>query len=224
MQVPAREIAPIEQIAVNRLGARQDARERVVVAGGDRVELVVVTPRAADRQSEKGLADRVDLLVDHIDQQLLLIGRADHLGPHDQEPGRHDVVVPLVLGAEGEQIAGQLFGEEPVERLVGVERADHVVAKTPGVVVGEVLVRTVGVGITRHVEPVTAPALTEFGAAQKRIDDFRETRRERRPRETTRSRPESAGRPPGRRRRAAAASACRRRRPESALPTRAWRE
>ncbi len=140
MEVPAREIAPLEQIAVGRLGARQDARQRVVVAGGDRVELVVVTSRAADRQPEEGLADRVELLVDHIDQQLIFIRRADHLGPHDEEPGRHDVLVPLLLGAEGEQIAGQLFGEEPVERLVGVERADHIVAIMPGVVIGEVLV------------------------------------------------------------------------------------
>ena len=134
---------------------------------------MVVTPRTADRQSEKGLADRVDLLIDGIDQQLFLIGRADDFGTHDKEPGRHDVVVPLFLGAEREQIAGQLFGEEPVERLVGVKRVNHVIAKTPGVVVGEVFVRTVGVGITRHVEPVTAPTLSEFGPAQQRIDDFR---------------------------------------------------
>ena len=174
MQVPAREVAPIEQVAVDRLGARQDARQGVVVAGGDRVELVVVAPGAADRQPEEGLADRVELLVDHVDQQLLLVGRADHLGPDDEEPGRHDVVVPLLLGAEGEQVAGELLGEEPVERLVGVERGDHVVAIAPGVVVGEVLVRAVGVGVTRDVEPVTAPALAEFGAGQERIDDPRE--------------------------------------------------
>jgi hypothetical protein len=110
MEVPAGEVAPIEQIPVDRLGARQDARQGVVVARGDRVELVVVTAGATDRQAEDGLADRVELLVDHVDQQLLLIGRADHLGPDDQEPGRHDVLVPLLLGAKGEQVAGELLG------------------------------------------------------------------------------------------------------------------
>ena len=103
--------------------------------------------------------------------ELFLVGRADHLGPDDQEPGRHQVLIALRLGAEGEQIAGKLFRDEPVERLVGVERADHVVAIAPGVIIGEVLVRPIGVGVTSDVEPVAAPVHPEFGAAQERIDD-----------------------------------------------------
>ena len=56
-------------------------------------------------------------------------------------------------------VAGELFGHEPVVRLVAVERVDHVVAIFPGV--GAVVVVNVAgaVGIARHVEPMPPPTL-----------------------------------------------------------------
>ena len=50
----------------------------------------------------------------------------------------------------GEQVAGELLLHEPVVRLVGVERGDHVIAITPGVGIGEVVVHAVAVGVARR--------------------------------------------------------------------------
>ena len=56
-------------------------------------------------------------------------------------------------------VAGELLEDEAVERLVGVEGADDVVAIAPGVGPRFVELVAVGVGVAGEVEPVPAPAL-----------------------------------------------------------------
>jgi hypothetical protein len=80
---------------------------------------VVVAPGATHAQAEEDLPDRVELLVDHVDGELFLVGRADALGADDEESGGHEILVPLALVASGEEIPGQLLRDEPVEGLVG---------------------------------------------------------------------------------------------------------
>jgi hypothetical protein len=48
---------------VGPAGAGEDAGQRVVVVGGDRVELVVVAAGAGDRQPQEGAGDGVDALL-----------------------------------------------------------------------------------------------------------------------------------------------------------------
>ena len=74
----------------------------------------------------------------------------------------------------GQQVAGDLLRDEPVERHVGVHRVDHVVAVLPGVRVGDVPRRAGRLGIAGHVEPVPAPALAELRRGEQAIDDARE--------------------------------------------------
>src|SRR5262245_51194404 len=45
-------------------GAMHEPSKRIIVPGRDRVELVVMAPSAADTQSQEGLGQDVDLVVD----------------------------------------------------------------------------------------------------------------------------------------------------------------
>ena len=72
----------------------------------------------------------------------------------------------------GEQVAGDVLGEEPVVGQVGVEGADDVVAVAPGV--GDLVVELVAVrlGVADQIEPVPAPALAVVRGASSRSTTF----------------------------------------------------
>ena len=72
--------------------------------------------------------------------------------------------------ASVEQVAGELLDREPVERLVGVERANHVVAKEVEV---DVVVAVIagGVGEADQVEPEDRHPLAEVGRGQQAVDE-----------------------------------------------------
>ncbi len=73
------------------------------------------------------------------------------------------------VGRAGQQVAGELLDREPVERLVGVECADHVVAEEVEV---DVIVAVVagGVGEPDQVEPEDRHPLAEVGRGQQPVD------------------------------------------------------
>ena len=64
-------------------------------------------------------------------------------------------------GIGGEQVAGELLANETVERPVGVECLDDVIAIPPGVLGEDVVGRADLVGVARQVQPVPCPALAE---------------------------------------------------------------
>ena len=72
-------------VVLHRLGAFEDAGQRVVVRRRDRVELVVVAAGAAERQPQEGPADGVDLLVDDVHLHLHRVVFGQHLGPERRE-------------------------------------------------------------------------------------------------------------------------------------------
>ena len=78
-----------------------------------------------------------------------------------------------------EHVAGELLLDEPVVRLVGVERADDVVAVRPGVGPRLVLVVAVRLAVVDDVEPVPRPALAVVRA--RRAAGRPASRRRRRP-------------------------------------------
>ena len=67
-------------------------------------------------------------------------------------------------------VAGDLLGQEAVERLVAVQRVDHVVAEPPGVGDVPVVLVPLGLGEPDHVEPVLRPALAVAGAGEQPVD------------------------------------------------------
>ena len=88
------------------------------------------------------------------------------VGAEPQVAGRDPRVG--VVGVE--LVAGQLLGEEPVVRLVGVERADDVIAIPPGVGPVGVGPVAVGFGVPDQVEPVPSPPLAVLGRGQQAVD------------------------------------------------------
>ena len=74
-----------------------------------------------------------------------------------------------LVGRPRQQVAGELLDREPVERLVGVERADHVVAEQPDVDV-VVAVIALRVGEPDQVEPEDRHPLAVVGRGQQPVD------------------------------------------------------
>ena len=83
-------------------------------------------------------------------------------------------MIERFVGGGRDLIAGDLFHDELIVRLVGVEGADDVVAIAQGIGIGDILVHAVGVGIASEIEPVPRPALAIMGRGEQPIDDLRE--------------------------------------------------
>ena len=158
----------VDRGQVGRLDrAGEDAVERVVVVGRDRVELVVVAAGAGDREAEQAAGHDVDPVVEDV---LLVVEEP----PADrQEAERRER--PRVVAAR-QAIGGDLLGDEAIVGDVVVEGPDHVVAigvriGIPALFHEDVALR---IGITGHIEPVPPPALAVAGAGQEPIDDLGE--------------------------------------------------
>ena len=169
MLVPARDL----RVGLHRPRTLEDAGQAVVVGGGDRVELVVVTPRTSQRQPQERPAHGIDLLIHEVHLHLRRVGLRQHLRPQRQEPGRDQLLVTRRFAGRGQQIARELLDEEAVERLVAVEGGHDIIAIAPGIPVSDVLVETVGIRVPRHVEPVSAPALAIGRRREQAIDEPR---------------------------------------------------
>jgi hypothetical protein len=153
------------------LRAGEDAVEAVVVVGRDGVVLVVVAAGAADRQPEDGPAENFDRVGDvEVAERVGAGVVAEPLGDGDEPCGDHPVAVQLRRSVAGDEIPGHLFAQEHVVRLVVVERADHPVAvlvrladRVVGAVAG-------GVRVADHVEPVPPPALPVMRRREQALD------------------------------------------------------
>ena len=58
---------------LHRARAAENAGQRVIVARGNRVKLVIVARGAAERLGQQRLADRIQLLINHVHAQLLFV-------------------------------------------------------------------------------------------------------------------------------------------------------
>ena len=140
--------------------------DAVVVANRDRIHLVVVTLRAAQRHRQERLPDAVDHIVE--------VGLPGHLlrhhrgapRPHAQEARSHE----HFRIAAGQFVAGKLLDHELVVWLVCVERTDDVIPITPSV--GPlVVIRVPGrVRVASDIEPVPSPLLAVVRARQQPVD------------------------------------------------------
>ena len=160
--------------AVARVRAEENARHRVVLTLRDGVELVVVTARARNRHTEDRLRDRVDLLVRQVEAELPRILLVQPLRPEREKARRHNLLRALPVIGRMEQIARDLLAHKLVERLVRIQRCDHVVAVTPRMGEGDVHILPAALRIARHVQPVPPPALAELRRCQQPVHPFRE--------------------------------------------------
>ncbi len=160
----------------------QDRLEPVVILLGDRLELVVVAAGALDRQPQERRADDLSRPLEHgvlvgADLVRVAVALARAVLAVAEEMGRDQLIDRFgrrarPATAAGQLVAGQLLADDSVERPVGVERADDVIAIAVGqrpVGIGAEV--PVGVGVARGIEPVLAPALAVPRAGQQAIDE-----------------------------------------------------
>ena len=76
----------------------------------------------------------------------------------------------LGQGGLGQEITGQLIDGELVERLVAVEGLDHPLAVRPNGT-GQIHLITVGIGITRQIEPPPGHVLPVVGRGEQAVDE-----------------------------------------------------
>ena len=143
----------------------EDGLQRVVVALGHRVELVIVTTRAPQRQPEERGAGGVDHAVEFIlplhQREVDVLALDEIVRPRDEKAG---------AGAAAKGVAGQLPAHELVVRQVVIEGVHHPVAERPGVRSLPVGLESVSLGVANDIEPMLRPAFAEQGIVQHAIN------------------------------------------------------
>ncbi len=132
----------------------------------DRVVFVRVALGAGHRRPHPRGHRRVDAVDDRGVAELLVV-RASLAVRHrvPMKRGRDE----LVLGRIRQQVARYLLDRELVERLVRVERPDHIVAKCPDR--PRRVIRVAGrIGIPRQVQPLPRPVLAVCRGRQQLVD------------------------------------------------------
>ena len=166
----------------------------VVITRRQRVELVIVTLETAHRGAEKRLSHGVDDVIQINLPRLRFLHHRRIPRTHAQERTSHQLlrlarVVQLAVLAcvlklvpvrnataqrrVGQFVAGDLFADKFVVRLVFVEGADDVVAVAPHVGALVVVGVTAGVRVARHVQPMLPPALAVMRTGQQAINERR---------------------------------------------------
>ncbi|MCY2962520.1 MAG: hypothetical protein NT069_02520 [Planctomycetota bacterium] len=129
-----------------------------------------MTPRASQAQSQNRLTERVNRVLNR--EVVVVLGIETESSRDRQVAGRcHPFGVAVGGNLSSQNISRDLFPQEFVVRLVGVEGIDDVVAVAPREWHGIVCGLSRGVGVTHHVEPVPTPALAVGGRFQQTVND-----------------------------------------------------
>ena len=150
-----------------RLGhAIKRVEHRVVVALRERVEFVIVTLRARHREAEPGGGRCIDT-VEQRNEAVFLRNRAAF--SVEKMVAVERCCKARLVGGVGKQIASDHLGRQSVVRRVAVELAHQPVAPQPleGIAV---LLKSVGVGVARGIEPRQRHLLAVMRASEKPID------------------------------------------------------
>ena len=108
-------------VVAQGLGAAEDARHGVVVAGGDRIEFVIVTAGATDGHAHEAAADGVELLINDVHAQhalvlLFVVGRAK-----GEKGGGSELAAAFGGGLGLHEIARELLADHLAQRHIAVQ-------------------------------------------------------------------------------------------------------
>ena len=153
-------------------GAVEDGEQAVVIALEERVSFVIVAAGAADGEAKedaaRGRNDIVELVGAVLCQRIVGLAHVVVIaGAVAAETGGDEALLIRVV----DFIARDLLGDETGIRFVVVEAADDVVAVFPRMRAIQVVVRAAGVGVTREIQPVAAPALAVVRALEQAVDE-----------------------------------------------------
>ena len=164
-----RRIGPV--VVHDALGRVVEERlERVMVFLRDRIELVVVARGAADGQSQEHRARGVRAILDVLKAHFffddaVLIGRR----VVSDEAGCDALIERRIR----QKVARELLDGKSIEWLVAVERPDYPVAIRPDAAAIVVVVKAVGVAVTRRIEPIPRAVLAVLRRGQQPVDHLR---------------------------------------------------
>ena len=96
------------------LSALENCRECVVVRLEDRIKFVIMASNATESHSQERFADRVELLVHCVHDQLLTIWLGKYFGTKHQETGAGFGFAIAI----GDQITRELLDNERIDRFV----------------------------------------------------------------------------------------------------------
>ena len=150
-------------VILERLGAAHDSGKRVVVAGGNGIELVIVAAGAADGEAEEGAAHGVELFIDDVHAQHAFVLFFVIGGAKREEAGGGDLATTCGGIGGWKEIACEVLGDHAIDGNVVTDGFDNVVAETPRIFEGQRTAPTGGFGETRDVEPVRGEAFGEGG-------------------------------------------------------------
>ena len=127
----------------------------IKLALADGVEFMIVAARAADGQAQERCAGgchavghSLYAVLFEVDASFKIAGRIS------VKAGGHQ----LILGWIRQQIPGNLFNDELIERQVAIQRVNHPIAILPDLA-RSVDGVSVGVGVTGDIQPVASPSL-----------------------------------------------------------------
>ena len=148
----------------------EERLEAVVVLVQNGIELVIVAAGAAvghpHEHGTHGVGDvGQGLLAAQFDN-----GLVGFVGEVAIEADRNMSV--QVVGVEF--VAGDLLADETVVRLVLIEGLNYVIPIAPDIGTRFIGLETIGIGISRQVEPVPAPALAILRGGEQTVHYFRE--------------------------------------------------
>ena len=139
-------------LAVRR-NVAEERQEGVVILLRDRIDLVIVTTRAADGHAEERFTGGSQDVVEIIVARQRTIGRfvIPNAQPIKTCGGNG------ITGLVGQLIPGKLFLDESIIRLVLVKGANDVVAVLPNEILTAVALVAISLGKAHEVQPMTAP-------------------------------------------------------------------
>ena len=137
---------------------------------------MVVAASTGNRDTQHDAGRHINLLIDQVRSKLPWIGFVKRLGTHGKKTGSHQILSPLVIGSNRQQVTCDLFLHKSIVRLVFIKRIDDVVSVSPGVRIRSVQFLASRLGIPGNVQPVPPPAFTETLVIQQSIDRRRHRR------------------------------------------------
>ena len=138
--------------------AVEEGKHLIILAMGDGVILVRVTPGAAHRKPHKDQTCGISPVDDLLNPVFLRIDSSFRIGQRVAvKSGGH----PLLNRSSGKQIPRQLLQDKLIIREVSIIGVDDPLPVTPGVGTRIVLLKSVAVGITGQIQPMPGPALSE---------------------------------------------------------------
>src|SRR5262249_38510674 len=124
---------------IHRPKGGEECLDAIVIGLLDWIEFVVVAASATERDAQKRRCRRIGDVVERLLPALFAIDRVEFVRVMPQEASRDQCVVVIWI----KFISSQLFFEESIVWLVGVERADDIIAITPSIGSGVVGLETV---------------------------------------------------------------------------------